>query len=191
MSKSFSQEQIFESINKVKKWILLGIPIIILLSFPLHFVYEWSGSQTVIGIFAPINESVWEHLKLTFWPMLIWWLLGYFILRKNNKIPVEKWFVSFATAEVTCILFIVAFYYTYTGAFGIESLFLDILSLVLGVIVSQVLAFHIYKYSNPDKSISYAAVLILILLGASFIIFTFIPPQYPLFMDPITGQYGI
>ena len=68
--------------NTVGKWILIGIPVIILLAFPLHFIYEWSGNQMVVGIFAPVNESVWEHLKLTYWPMLIWWVAGYLLLNK-------------------------------------------------------------------------------------------------------------
>lgn len=28
----------------------------------LHFVYEWSGSAVIVGLFAPVNESVWEHI---------------------------------------------------------------------------------------------------------------------------------
>lgn len=171
------------------KWILLGIPFIIILSFPLHFIYDWTGGQTIVGIFAPVNESVWEHLKLTFWPMLFWWVLGYFLLK--NKIDVEKWFVSCAVAEVVCILFILSFYYVYTGALGIESLVLDILSLILGVIVSQISAIHIYKYSNPTKRTFYFSIVVLMILAVAFIVFTFKPPHIPLFMDTISGMYGI
>lgn len=174
-----------------QKWILLGIPVLITAGFPMHFVYEWSGNSLLVGIFAPVNESVWEHLKLTFWPMLVWWLSGYFIPDKNGRISANKWFTSCALAEVTCMLVIVSFYYTYTGALGIESLILDIFSLVLGVIVAQVLALHVYKYANPCQNCMYISIIVLVLLAVAFTVFTFNPPHLPLFKDSLTGYYGI
>ena len=30
----------------------------------LHFTYEWSGDNAVVGLFSAVNESTWEHLKL-------------------------------------------------------------------------------------------------------------------------------
>ena len=33
-----------------------------------HFFYEWSGENKIAGIFFPVNESVWEHMKLTLLP---------------------------------------------------------------------------------------------------------------------------
>ncbi len=64
------------------KWILLGIPVLILLGFPMHYIYQWSCNSPIVGAIAPVNESIWEHLKLTFWPMLLWWLAGKFALQK-------------------------------------------------------------------------------------------------------------
>lgn len=63
---------------KVYQWI--GIVVVCILSVPFHFLYEWLGENTVVGLFFPINESIWEHLKLVFWPLLVWWILGYIIL---------------------------------------------------------------------------------------------------------------
>lgn len=175
--------------NAAIKWILFGIPFVIIAAFPLHFLYERSNNNLFVGLFAPVNESVWEHLKLVFWPILLWWGLGYSILK--NKIDKEKWFVSLAISQISCVLFIVSFFYVYTGAFGIESLFLDILSLVLGVIVSQLLAVHIYKYSHPSRFIFYVSISLIIIMACSFIYFTFNPPHIPMFLDPISGKYGI
>ena len=36
----------------------------------LHFTYEWSGNNPIVGLFSATNESTWEHLKLLFFPML-------------------------------------------------------------------------------------------------------------------------
>lgn len=35
----------------------------------LHFTYEWSGDNAVVGLFSAVNESTWEHLKLLFFPV--------------------------------------------------------------------------------------------------------------------------
>jgi hypothetical protein len=177
--------------NPISRYILLSIPVLFIVGSLMHFIYEWSGSLTLAGLFAPVNESVWEHLKLSFWPILAWWFAGYFILRKNNKILINKWIVLCAVSEITCILVIVSFYYTYTGALGIESVILDIFSLFLGIAIAQVLALHLYKHSEFPNYCLYSAIVLLVILAAAFIVFTFIPPHIPLFKDSTTGNYGI
>jgi hypothetical protein len=177
--------------NPAHNWILWGILILSIVGSIMHFVYEWSGNSTLVGIFAPINESVWEHLKLTFWPMLIWWVIGYFIYYKRNGIPVVQWFVSCTVAQLVCPLVILSFYYIYIGALGIESLMLDIFSLYLGVAAGQVFALHIYRYAELKLCWLFGAIIVLIILATAFIVFTFVPPHVPLFMDSLTGKYGI
>jgi hypothetical protein len=171
------------SSNPAQAWIILGIPVLFIIGAHMHFAYEWSGKSTIIGIFAPVNESVWEHLKMSFWPMLIWWVVGFSILTKRINISASGWFVSCAVAEVICCIVIVSFYYTYTGAFGIESIILDVFSLFLGITVGQLMALHVYKYAKNSKHFFPYAIAILMLMGAAFIIFTFCPPQIPLFME--------
>lgn len=61
-----------------RNWILFGIPVVFLAAGLLHFVYDWSGEATIVGLFTPVNESVWEHLKLLFWPLFVWWMIGCF-----------------------------------------------------------------------------------------------------------------
>lgn len=186
-----SKSLVITSKNAAQHWILLGIPVFIIVGFFMHYIYEWSGNSTIVGIFAPVNESVWEHLKFTFWPILIWWVTGYIILGKNNKISASQWFTSCTVADLVCPLTVLCFYYTYTGAFGIESLILDIFSLFLGVAVAQDLALHVYKYARFSLYCLYISVAILILLAVVFTVFTFAPPHIPLFKDSVTGKYGI
>lgn len=186
----------FKSKTKTEKnvatiWILLGIPVIILMGSLMHFVYAWSGNLTIVGIFDPVNESVWEHLKMAFWPVLFWWFLGYLIYREGDKISVNHWFFSCAISAMVCPLFIVTFYYTYTGAFGIHSLLLDIASLFLSIITGQLAALHVYNYAKPNKCCLYCAYALVLLIALAFVIFTFLPPHIPLFLDFSTGNYGI
>lgn len=173
------------------KWLLIGIPILFVVASPLHFLFDWTGKNLIAGLFTPVNESPWEHLKLTFWPILIWWIIGYLLYGRKSEKAFPRAAVSCAVAEVVCMLFIVAFYYTYTGAFGIESLILDIASLLLGLVFAVLLAVHVYVYSNPSGAGAAVSVAIILAMAAAFIVFTFAPPHIPLFMDPSTGTYGI
>jgi len=175
----------------IQNWMLFGIPVAFIVGSVMHFVYEWSGESTLVGIFAPVNESVWEHLKLPFWPLLVWWIIGYFVLKKNNEISPARWFSSAAAALWVCLIFIVVFHYTYTGIFGAESLLADILSMLLGLIVATALAWHMYKCADIKDSCLIWSLAAIVLLAAALVVFTFIPPQIPLFMDKNTGTYGI
>ena len=50
-----------------------------------HFFYEWSGDSTFIGLVCPISESAWEHMKLLFFPALLYCFL--FKLIYKNAVP--------------------------------------------------------------------------------------------------------
>lgn len=165
-------------------WILAGIPVVCVIGSMMHFVYEWSGELSIVGLIAPVNESVWEHMKLIFWPSLLWWAIGYLYIKKRHQIAASQWFYSAAAGLYVGPLFIAAFYYTYTGAFGIHSLLVDILSFFLGVAAAQLIALHVYRYAETSKLSLIFAVIAMILFGAVFIICTLAPPSIPLFIDP-------
>jgi hypothetical protein len=177
--------------SKAEKLMLLWIPVIAILGGLMHFVFELCSNSAIVGIFAPVNESVWEHLKMAFYPMLIWWIVFYIICGKKNNIPFEKYVLGGATAIIAAPLIILIFFYTYTGALGIESLVLDIFSLFLGVAVGQILGVHIYKYSKANFATTFISILILCLMVIAFTSFTFYPPHLPLFQNSLTGTYGI
>ena len=50
--------------RRLNIFLIIGAVFTIITGTLLHFVYEWSGESLFVGIFSPINESVWEHLKL-------------------------------------------------------------------------------------------------------------------------------
>lgn len=132
---------------------------------------------------APINESVWEHLKLPLLPTILWWTLSYIFLAKKHKVSFYHWFFSAIISLIICPLFIVSFYYTYTGAFEFHSLILDVSSLFLGIAIAQLTALHIYRYAKLKQWHFYMATFIFVALIIAFIAFTFEPPNFPLFRD--------
>ena len=46
----------------LKRYTMIGIVFVLITGSLAHFVYDWSGKNHIVGLFTPINESVWEHM---------------------------------------------------------------------------------------------------------------------------------
>lgn len=164
----------------INKYTTCGIPFIVLLGSFFHFLYGLSGKFFLVGFIAPISESVFEHLKLPLVPTILWWLITYIIL-KSKQINLRKWLASALFSYLINISFIIILYYTYTGALGIESVFLDILSYILGTSLGQIIGFNFYT-SQKTKNLHYLFIFIIALIVfIIFIVFTYNPPNLPIF----------
>jgi len=160
---------------------------IIILGSLLHFTFEWSGGNPAVGAFSAVNESVWEHLKLVFWPALLFMLIEYS--------PVKKTTNNFAFAKpigvCLAIITIPIIFYSYTAITGESIFFIDISTFVVAVIVGQISSYRLLTHKKPSESLNKVSLVLLILLAVVFILFTFYPPQLPIFRYSSTGKYGI
>lgn len=157
--------------------LLLGILFTLILGILLHFFYDWSGENPFVALFAPVNESVWEHLKLLFFPAFAYTLFEIIVLFKTSG--------SYLTARICGLLlgmfFIVSAFFTYTGISGRSFLVLDILIFVISVFIafssSRYIEVHYPGFHLPLLA-NFALLLLLVIL---FFSFTFSPPQLPLY----------
>lgn len=164
-----------------------GILFIIIVGSLLHFTFEWSGSQPIIGVFSAVNESVWEHLKLGFWPTLMYTAIEYWRIKKETN----NFFVAKTAGAYATVLVIPAIFYGYTSITGESVFMIDILSFIIAVIIGQYVSYRLLTYKQLPKNYEFASLVALSLLAAAFIVFTFVPPHLPPFQDPISGNYGI
>ena len=65
----------------IKSWSVYGAVAIIILGTILHYFYPWFGENRVLGAFVPVNESVWEHLKLGYWGLVLFSIPEYFKIK--------------------------------------------------------------------------------------------------------------
>ena len=88
-------------------------------------------------------------------------------------------------------IFIIGFFYTYTGALGFESVVVDILSFVLAMVLGYGLSGAIIESGyKPRAPLGFwAAALIIIFLFFQQMVW--FPPHIPLFQDVPTGTYGL
>lgn len=156
---------------------VLGVGLIVVLGSLLHFTYAWSGDNFFVGLISPINESIWEHSKLFLLPLA---LLGFFEYRSFKQL--DKVLFGKLLEFVSMSLFITAFFYTYTGAFGVEeSLLVDIFSFILAAEIGQFISYKILvSKSTPPLSANASAALLILIFGL-FVYFTLYPPAIPLF----------
>ena len=71
-------------------WQLLGFAVTALGGTLLHFLYDWLGEARWIAPFSGVNESTWEHMKLLFWPMLIYAVFQSFFFKGYESFPCIK-----------------------------------------------------------------------------------------------------
>lgn len=176
-------------VGKTERLILLGVPVLFLAGTLLHFLYGLTGKVFAAGLFAPVNESVWEHLKLVLWPTVLWWG-GCFVRRGGaRELDAPTWFAAALAALLTAQGTILLLFYFYTGAFGVEFLAADILIFFLAVLLGQLAGLRLYRRRS---SVTWVVPLtLLVMLLALFVVFTLAPPDLPLFTDPNTGERGI
>ena len=146
-----------------------------------HFVYEWTGKPYLIGLFFPVNESTWEHLKLLFFPSLIYFAVVYFTLKEKPK----NYISATAISIIAGMLSIVVMFYTYQGVLGKNIDFLNILIYFFGVIVTIYIMQRILKTQSLSSGTANIISLFLLLLTAIlFVSFSFNPPSLGIFLPP-------
>lgn len=173
--------------KKLFKYEITGFIFVSVVGTLFHFLYEWLNYNKIIALFCPVNESVWEHLKLLFFPYLIWTVIEYFLLSRK-----ENYFSSKIKGILCGNLFIVTFFYTYSGITGKTSTFIDILSFFIGTALSFTVSYEIMRNSKRgSRAGEIISIILFTAIAGIFFLFTFIPPLIPLFEDPQKFTYGI
>ena len=138
----------------------------------LHFLYHW-WPNPVTALVYPVNESLWEHVKLVFWP----YLAAALILNRDRPGGVRPWLL---TLPLLCgITLLLGWLYHVT--LGGEALWVD-LALYAAVMV---LGFWLpTRFSGPFRGARWLLpILAAALLALLIAWFTVRPPEALLFRD--------
>ena len=169
------------------KLLLISIPFLFILGSLLHFAYNWSNKNKLVGLFAPVNESIFEHSKLILIPLILFWSIMYLFV--NDQVNIDNYFFAMLISILTSIICVISFYYTYEGILGKNKELLNILDLLFSLFIGQIIANHIYQYSKGITST--LSIFIIIIIVVIFIYFTYKPLKIPLFYDEKSKSYGI
>ena len=162
----------------IKKWQIFASIFCLILGTILHFTYEWFNYNVIVGLF--------RHLKLLFYPMFFISIIGYF---KIGRKLCNYWYAQMY-GIVFALIFVVVFFYTYTGIIGRSFFLLDIASFIIGILLGEYIVYKMLKQKEMCKLEALSIITSIIIL-LCFLIFTIYPPILPLFEDPIYGTFGI
>jgi hypothetical protein len=171
----------------IQYWQVIGFFFILISGTLFHFIYEWTGREPLVGLISPINESVWEHLKLVLYPTLLFSIFEYLAIGHilNNYLSAK--IISILASTII----IVVLFYSYTYLLGRNYLFLDILTFIIGTAVGQILSYTILTTNPLPGDVPKVLLILLLLLIFLFTFFTFYPPRLPIFKSSPDGTYGI
>ena len=154
----------------------------------LHFVYDWAGQAGWAAYLSAVNESTWEHMKLLFLP--------YFVFAVVEFIVFSEAFRNFFAVKAVSILLglaaIPTLFYTCAGAFGELPGWGNILIFFLADALAYLVG---YRWLTDGRlrggAMQLAGFALLWALLFAFAWFTYRTPHLPLFLDPVSGCYGV
>ncbi|MBE6656019.1 MAG: hypothetical protein E7609_03990 [Ruminococcaceae bacterium] len=172
--------------SSVGIWQFWGFAVTSLLGTLLHYLYDWTKKSVWVAPFSGVNESTWEHMKLLFWPLFLFAVIEYFFFRKEKSF----WCIKLRGILLGLALIPVIFY-TYNGVIGKSPDWINIAIFFLSAAVAYVYETRLFKKENLRCKRPKLAFFALCVIGALFVIFTFWTPSLGIFLDPLTGRYGI
>lgn len=152
----------------------------------LHYLFDWSGQSFFTAPFSAVNESIWEHMKLLFFPMLVFALLESRYMGREYE---SFWCVKLI-GIITGVVLIPVLYYNINGIFGKAPDWVNIAIFFVTAAISYLTETKLLKSNSISCKSPGTALLILWLIALVFAVWTFVPPHIPLFLDPVTNTYG-
>lgn len=144
-----------------------------------HFLYDWCNNTAVVGLFTPVNESIWEHMQLLFFPMLLYAFLLIWRLKPTYPgIPSALYAGILAGTAL-----IPLFFYSYTAVLGKDCFVLDLSTFFVSIFIAFWLS---YRFTLSKKMCRYTTLLrwLVCILFILFMLFTYSPPALKIFEDP-------
>lgn len=172
--------------HRLSSWQMAGFIFTSVLGTFLHFFFDLTGESALAALVSAVNESIWEHMKLLYYPMLAFSLLEYRAWGHQRQ---DFWQVKLGGTALGLAL-IPALYYTYTGILGISADWFNITIFFLAAMAAYRLETALFHWGRKWSLSSGAALGLLLAMAGVFTLLTFFPPEVPFFRDPVTGSYG-
>ena len=171
----------------LKKIKIIEVFILFGLAFLFHFAYE-AIPNNLFSIIFPVNESIWEHMKLIYTPFIFGILIDY-LTAKIFKIDMHNIIFSNFYSSIICIMVYLIIYLPINHFLGHNTfiaIFLHLIIFILGEIISY---FLIQKEENIN--LKYISIVLIIIGYIIFGLLTYYTPKTHLFYDTMHKTFGI
>ena len=172
--------------RSIRLWQLFGFAVTSLGGTLLHFLYDWFGEAIWVAPFSGVNESTWEHMKLLFWPMLLYAVVQSFFFRDRG----DFWCVKLRGILLGLALIPVIFY-TYNGVIGESPDWINIAIFFVSAAVAYLYETRLFEKGSTTCNRPKWAVAAIAVIAVLFVVFTFLTPEIGIFRDPLAESYGV
>lgn len=172
----------------MKKIKVVGVLVIFALTVLYHFLYEWFPNP-VFSVLFPVNESIWEHMKLLYSGILTWGIVEYFILKRKN-IRFTNYFSSLFLTMITSMIVYLILYLPLYSLFK-ENMFISIGLLIIVIILMEIFNYYLISRKEENKFLDKVSIILIILGYVVFLSLTYDPPRNYIFYDTTENKYGI
>ena len=170
-----------------KKIIIIKTIAIFLSLFLFSNMYRWIPNFVTATIF-PVNESLFEHLKMIYTCEIIVSLIIYLILKYKN-IKIYNYFLALLIGTVFDIILFYLIYLPIYNRFG-EGLLYTLIIYFITLGISQYL-FYLITLKDNKPLYNKISLIVIPIIWIILFYFTFNPIETKFFFDPIKEVYGI
>ncbi len=151
----------------------------------LHFLYDISNHNKIVGVFSAVNESVWEHIKLALTPTFIYSLVdGYFYGYYDN------YFFAKLISVLSIIIVMPLLFYGSKLFLKKHITIINILIFFITVFISELLMYRLLFINLISYLVKYISLVLLFIVFGCYLLLTVFPIESIIFKDPITKKYG-
>lgn len=172
--------------SNMKKFVLINSIFIFLFGFIAHNLYNWFPS--FLTIIFPVNESLYEHLKLIFIVPIIIGTILYFVSYKKKDY--HNYFFSLFITVLANILIFYAIFLPIYYRFG-ENMIITFIVYFISILLSQVINYYLLNLINDRWWLNIVAGILFVVSSIVLIYFTYNPLRNPFFFDPNKEVYGL
>ena len=97
-----TEKRVFRSDTFVNRSFVAGIPFILMFGGLTHFAFAWLGKTNWAAPFVPVNESVWEHLKMSYWTTFLWFFFIFLFFGKRYRLSSSRWLLAGIVSMLFC-----------------------------------------------------------------------------------------
>lgn len=170
--------------NFMNKKRIISTICIFLLCCLTHFIYNWFPFP-VFAIFFPVNESIWEHMKLIYTTILLF--EGFRLYMNHYKNQETHFFTAWICACLSIPIYLI-FYLPLYNTIG-HNMIISLVLLFVTIWIEQWIQEKIKRREN--EIVFYITIIGIVLSYIGLGILTYHPPFIDLFYDPKSQIYGL
>lgn len=163
----------------------MSIIVISLVGTLAHFLYDITNHNKIIGLFAAVNESTWEHIKIALTPTFLWAIYDGFVYGGN-----PNYFLAKLLSLLSLIIVIPLIFYSYKFILKKSIVIIDISIFYISIFISQFLFYYIINLNPVNEFINYLSCILVFIIFGFYMVLTLIPFKNFLFKDPNSKKYG-